>query len=98
VKQDGPATEPISGSAFRSIINPKANFIFTPFSDNTIARGTNLFLNYGGGFHSNDARVVVQNPAKALARYWGGELGSGADCWTKLISARPTGNHTCQAN
>lgn len=29
----------------------------------------------GGGFHSNDARVVVQNTSKPLARYWGGEVG-----------------------
>ena len=75
VKQDGPATEPISGAASKSMINPKMNWIFTPFTDNDIARQTNLFLNMGGGFHSNDARVVVQDPAKALARYWSGELG-----------------------
>ena len=75
VKQDGPATEPISGAASKSMINPKMNWIFTPFTDNDIARQTNLFLNMGGGFHSSDARVVVQDPAKALARYWSGELG-----------------------
>ena len=75
VKQDGPATQPISGTASKSMINPKMNWIFTPFTDNDIARQTNLFVNMGGGFHSNDARVVVQDPAKALARYWSGELG-----------------------
>ncbi len=74
VKQDGPATQPISGTASKSMINPKMNWIFTPFTDNDIARQTNLFVNMGGGFHSNDARVVVQDPAKALARYWSGEL------------------------
>jgi len=75
VKQDGPATEPISGAASKSMINPKMNWIFTPFNDHDIARQTNLFVNMGGGFHSNDSRVVVQDPAKALARYWSGELG-----------------------
>ena len=75
VKQDGPATEPISGAASKSMINPKLNLIFTPFTDNDVARRTNLFVNMGGGFHSNDSRVVVQDPAKALARYWSGELG-----------------------
>jgi outer membrane receptor protein involved in Fe transport len=75
VKQDGPATQPISGAASKSMINPKLNLIFTPFTDNDIARQTNLFVNMGGGFHSNDSRVVVQDPAKALARYWSGELG-----------------------
>jgi outer membrane receptor for Fe3+-dicitrate len=75
VKQDGPATQPISGAASKSMINPKLNLIFTPFTDNDVARQTNLFVNMGGGFHSNDSRVVVQDPAKALARYWSGELG-----------------------
>ena len=75
VTQDGPATEPISGAASKSMINPKMNWIFTPFTDNDIARQTNLFVNMGGGFHSNDARIVVQDAAKALARYWSGELG-----------------------
>ena len=82
VKQDGPATQPISGAASKSMINPKMNWIFTPFTDNDIARQTNLFVNMGGGFHSNDARVVVQDPAKALARYWSGELG----VRTKLVN------------
>jgi outer membrane receptor protein involved in Fe transport len=75
VRQDGPATEPISGAASKSMVNPKLNLIFTPFTDNNTVRATNLFLNLGGGFHSNDARVVVQDPKKGLARYWGGELG-----------------------
>jgi len=75
VKQDGPATQPISGSASKSMINPKLNLIFTPFTDNDVASQTNLFVNMGGGFHSNDSRVVVQDPDKALARYWSGELG-----------------------
>jgi hypothetical protein len=34
-----------------------------------------LFFNIGGGFHSNDARVVVQDQTRPLARYWGGEIG-----------------------
>jgi outer membrane receptor protein involved in Fe transport len=75
VAQDGAATEPIAGSASKSIANPKLNLIFTPFTDNEFAQRTNLFFNAGGGFHSNDARVVVQDSSKPLARYWGGELG-----------------------
>ncbi len=36
----------------------------------------NLFANFGGGFHSNDARAAVAtNGDGALARAWGGELG-----------------------
>jgi outer membrane receptor protein involved in Fe transport len=75
VRQKGPATEPISGAASQSMVNPKLNLIFTPFTENHTFRSTNLFLNFGGGYHSNDARVVVQDSKKALARYWGGELG-----------------------
>jgi len=58
------------------MVNPKLNFIFTPFNDNNIAKGTNLFLNLGGGYHSNDARVFVQDPKEKIPRYWGGELGA----------------------
>jgi outer membrane receptor protein involved in Fe transport len=68
-------TNPISGNGSASIVNPKLNFIFTPFNDNDFAQSTNLFINFGGGFHSNDARVFVQDPEKKLPRYWGDELG-----------------------
>ena len=34
------------------------------FNDTDVAKATNLFLNFGGGFHSNDARVFVQDPTK----------------------------------
>ncbi|HEV8342764.1 MAG TPA: TonB-dependent receptor [Candidatus Binatia bacterium] len=76
VKQKGTPTEPVSGKASDSIVNPKINVILSPFSDNAFARGTNLFLNFGGGYHSNDARVVVSGSGeKTLPRYLGGEIG-----------------------
>ena len=59
----------------QSIASPKLNLIFSPFNDNPFAQRTNLFLNLGGGFHSNDARVIVQDQTRPLARFWGGELG-----------------------
>jgi outer membrane receptor protein involved in Fe transport len=68
-------TNPIAGDADDSIVSPKANFIFTPFKDTDIARGTSFFLNFGSGFHSNDARVIVQDAKKEIPRYVGGELG-----------------------
>jgi len=76
VRQAGPATQPIAGSASSSIASPKLNLIFSPFNDNQFAQRTNLFLNLGGGFHSNDARVVVQDSTRPLARFWGGEIGT----------------------
>jgi outer membrane receptor protein involved in Fe transport len=75
VDQIGTVTEPISGEGSATLVNPKLNFIFTPFNDNNFAKGTNLFLNFGGGYHSNDARVFVQDPEKKIPRFWGGELG-----------------------
>lgn len=42
-----------SGTAHQSVISPKINLIFSP---STIV---DVFLNFGQGFHSNDARDVV---------------------------------------
>jgi outer membrane receptor protein involved in Fe transport len=84
VDQIGQVDEPISGSGSATIVNPKLNFIFTPFDDGAAARGTNLFLNYGGGFHSNDARVFVQDPKKKIPRYWGGEIGAKSRLFDRL--------------
>ncbi len=65
-----------SGTAQGFIANPKLNVILSPFSDNALAKGSEIYLNFGGGYHSNDARDVVANPGKAaLPRALGGELG-----------------------
>jgi len=84
VDQIGTVTEPISGEGSATMVNPKLNFIFTPFNDNNVAKGTNLFLNFGGGYHSNDARVFVQDPKKKIPRYWGGELGTKSRFFDRL--------------
>ena len=80
----GSVSNPISGNGSASIINPKLNFIFTPFQDTDAIKGTNLFLNFGGGFHSNDARVFVQDPDEKIPRFWGGELGSKTRLFDRL--------------
>jgi outer membrane receptor protein involved in Fe transport len=69
-------SNPISGNGSASIINPKLNFIFEPLKDTDAVKGTNLFLNFGGGFHSNDARVFVKDDDKKIPRFWGGEIGA----------------------
>jgi outer membrane receptor protein involved in Fe transport len=87
VNQKGdPSTiaNPISGDGAATIVNPKLNFIFTPFNDTNVAKATNLFLNFGGGFHSNDARVFVQDPDKEIPRYWSGEMGARARFFDRL--------------
>ncbi|GJE55825.1 Vitamin B12 transporter BtuB [Methylobacterium thuringiense] len=50
VVSDTPAN---SGKARDGIVNPKLGLVLGPWFD------TELFVNYGGGFHSNDARGVT---------------------------------------
>jgi len=52
-----------SGAAQDNIFNPKLSFIFGPW------RGTEYYLNLGGGFHSNDARgtTISVDPASGAA-------------------------------
>ncbi|WP_420382488.1 TonB-dependent receptor [Novosphingobium sp.] len=60
-----------SGNANRQIFSPKVNVVFGPWEK------TELYLDYGRGFHSNDARGVTSNldPATALPRSSGEEIG-----------------------
>ncbi len=61
----------ISGIVDQSIISPKANITISPSST------TDVFLNFGTGFHSNDARVVLaQRSDITLPRAVGAEVGS----------------------
>jgi outer membrane receptor protein involved in Fe transport len=58
------------GTATRAIPSAKANLILGPWRD------TELYANFGTGFHSNDARAVVAQPElPALAQATGWELG-----------------------
>jgi outer membrane receptor protein involved in Fe transport len=60
----------VSGDVTRAIPSWKANVILGPWY------ATELFANYGTGFHSNDARAVVSEPGlPALARAEGWEVG-----------------------
>jgi len=55
----------------RGIVNPKLQTVVTPLT------GWDLYLDAGGGFHSNDARSVVSSGGSgALPRAWGGEVGT----------------------
>lgn len=55
----------------KAIVNPKLNFLYTP--NETIQ----WFLKSGIGFHSNDARVVLQqNADKILPRAYGLDFGN----------------------
>jgi len=64
---------PMTGnqSASRLLASPKLSVELHPSDE------INFFVNSGAGFHSNDARAAVAtNGAGALARAWGGEVGT----------------------
>ena len=56
-------------------VSPKANMILGPWFN------TELFVNYGVGFHSNDARSTVVDVTTPLARATGGEIGIRTRPW-----------------
>ena len=60
-----------SGRVSQFLLSPKANLSFSP------SAGMDLFANFGMGFHSNDARVVVEKlGSPTLPRATGAELGT----------------------
>jgi len=62
-----------AGLESRSITLPKASLIVTPTGEDDL----NVFLNWGRGFHGNDARSVVTDPTgTALAAADGWEVGA----------------------
>jgi TonB family protein len=74
----GAAAPATSGAKQKSLLSPKATLVFTP------VQPLDLYLNFGMGFHSNDARIVVKEgqttPAGSVVnvvpRIYGGELGA----------------------
>jgi outer membrane receptor protein involved in Fe transport len=75
VEGDGIAT---SGSRDASLVSPKANLVIAP------APWLDVFLNFGRGFHSNDARGVVRanDPVTPLT------AATGYECGVRLKSDR----------
>jgi len=84
---------PNSGTAGDALVSPKFGLVLGPWS------GVEYFLNYGYGFHSNDARgtTITVDPASGapaqrvtpLVRARGGEVG--------FRAAPPNGAHTSVA-
>lgn len=75
----------IRGNTIDGIVNPKANLILSPFQNKpTLWRNTEFFLNFGIGYHSNDARDAVQAGGKPLARSTSSELGVRTNLWDRL--------------
>lgn len=63
------------GRAMSSILLPKANLILGPWG------ATELFANYGEGFHSNDARASITSGSAPLARARTYEVGIRSKPW-----------------
>jgi outer membrane receptor protein involved in Fe transport len=64
-----PGAQP-NGINQQILLSPKANASIPVANDATV------FLNFGDGFHSNDARAIVQSPGiPTLPRAIGGEIG-----------------------
>jgi outer membrane receptor protein involved in Fe transport len=70
LRPEGDST--LTGVRDASIFSPKVNVVVTPFAN------TDLYANYGEGFHSNDARGVTSktNPARPLTKARGYEAGA----------------------
>jgi len=73
-----------SGYAGQSVFSPKFNIIFQPL------RNVGIYLNFGQGFHSNDARDVVINSGplsrntSTLPKATGGEIGFRTSLFNRL--------------
>jgi hypothetical protein len=64
-----------SGRKDSGQVSPKANLILGPWFN------TEFFVNYGTGFHSNDARSTVAGDSSPLARAQGIEIGLRSRPW-----------------
>jgi TonB family protein len=74
-----PGALPTSGVVQQAMPSPKLAIVLAPLSN------WDIYLDAGGGFHSNDARsVIATDGAGALARAWGGEVGSRVNLWNRL--------------
>jgi outer membrane receptor protein involved in Fe transport len=72
---------PISGTDVSGLASPKVNLVLGPWHQ------TDLYLNYGNGFHSNDARAVVLTGQSGLVPANGYEIGSRTRQFNRLDAA-----------
>ncbi len=71
VNESPVAIDKVSGYEGAQQVSPKATAVVSPIKE------LDLFLNYGRGFHSNDARTLIEGPATTLlATATGYEVGT----------------------
>ncbi|MGD9764495.1 MAG: TonB-dependent receptor [Candidatus Binatia bacterium] len=75
------APVPIQGDRTAGLASPKANLVLGPW------HGTEYYLNFGYGFHSNDARSVVLTGTDGLVQGYGYELGARTRQFGRLDAA-----------
>lgn len=69
-----------SGTYYKSLLCPKVNFIISP------VQNLDIFLNFGQGFHSNDARdVVIGAKVVELSNAWKNDGLSNTEIDSRLI-------------
>jgi hypothetical protein len=80
VRSDQPAN---GGDTGATLVSPSLSLVFGPW------RQSELYLNYGQGFHSNDARGTTDmaDPAPGLVRSRGMELGLRTEILPKMQTA-----------
>ena len=77
---DASHPDPVPPVVQRSIQSPKASLVISPLDE------VDVFLNFGSGFHSNDARSAVEGGGDgALPRALGYEIGSRARLLDKKL-------------
>jgi len=73
------AAAPTTGVVQKGIVNPKLQIVLRPMP------WWDIYLDGGGGFHSNDARgIIASGGSGALPRAWGAEVGTRLRLFGKL--------------
>ncbi len=75
----------LQGNTTDGIVSPKASLIVSPFTPpSSLWHQTDFFLNFGMGYHSNDARDAVEAKGNGLARSTGGEIGTRTNLYNRV--------------
>jgi hypothetical protein len=88
-----PTRDPLlagDGAKGDALVTPKVNAVLSPFVDEASPlHRTSVFLNYGEGYHSNDARgfVRVVDAVDPMVRARGGEVGVRTNLFDRVDAA-----------
>lgn len=81
----GGAQQKIQGNKNDSLPQGKGSIVLGPFKSSDPESSTEVYFNVGSGYHSNDARVVVENPhGVTLPQAITYEVGARTHAWDRL--------------